>query len=46
MEQAIVPNLINATPDEARDMLAALKLEVGEVTYEERSDIPENIIFW
>ena len=46
VEQAIVPNLINATPDEARDMLAALKLEVGEVTYEERSDIPENIIFW
>lgn len=46
VEQAIVPNLINATPDEARDMLAALKLEVGEVTYEERSDIPENVIFW
>lgn len=46
VEQAIVPNLINATPDEAKNMLAALKLEVGDITYEERSDMPENIIFW
>ena len=46
MEQAIVPQLIGATPDEAKAMLSALKLTVGEVTYEERSDMPENVIFW
>lgn len=46
VEQAIVPQLIGATPDEAKDMLTALKLSVGEITYEERSDMPENIIFW
>lgn len=46
VEQAIVPNLIGATPDEAKAMLASLKLEIGDVTYEERSDMPENIIFW
>ena len=46
VEQAIVPQLIGATPDEAKAMLTALKLEVGDVTYEERSDVPENTIFW
>ena len=46
VEQVVVPRLINATPDEAKAILAALKLEIGEVTYEERSDVPENIIFW
>ena len=46
VEQAIVPQLIGATPDEAKNMLSALKLSVGDITYEERSDMPENIIFW
>ena len=46
VEQAIVPNLIGRTPDEAKSILSALKLEVGDVTYEERADVPENTIFW
>ena len=46
VEQTIVPQLIGSTPDEAKDMLTALKLTVGDVTYEERSDMPENVVFW
>ena len=46
VEQAIVPHLIGRTPDEAKSILSALKLEVGDVTYEERADVPENTIFW
>ncbi len=46
VEQTIVPDLYGSTPDNAKSILAALKLEVGDVTYEERSDIPENIVFW
>ncbi len=46
VEQTIVPQLIGSTPDEAKDMLTALKLTIGDITYEERSDMPENVVFW
>ncbi len=46
VEQVTVPPLIGRTPDEAKTLLKSLGLKAGEVSYEERSDIPENTVFW
>ena len=46
VEQTTVPDLYGRTPDEAKNLLTNLKLKVGEVTFEERADIPQNTIFW
>ncbi|MBR6472294.1 MAG: Stk1 family PASTA domain-containing Ser/Thr kinase [Firmicutes bacterium] len=46
VEEVAVPDLSGYTPDEAKSALNALNLSVGDVTYEEKSDIPENTIFW
>ena len=46
IEQVQVPDLYGCTPDEAKALLNSLNLAVGEVTYEERADIPQNTIFW
>ena len=46
VETVTVPDLTGYTPDEAKSALTALKLGVGDVTYEEKSDIPQNTIFW
>ena len=46
VEQTIVPDLYGRTPDEAKNLLENLKLKVGEVTFEEKADIPQNTIFW
>ncbi len=39
-----VPNLSNLTEEEARNMLTASKLEVGEVTFENSEDVRENLV--
>ncbi len=46
VEEVAVPDLSGYTPDEAKSILEELGLKVGDVKYEEKSDIPENTIFW
>lgn len=45
-EKVKMPNLIGKTPEEAKSILAANGLQVGEVSYEETDDTAQNLIFW
>ncbi len=46
-EKVKAPKLIGTTPEEAKTILSALGLSTeGTVTYEEVSDMAENLVFW
>lgn len=45
-EMIIVPSLIDGTPEEAETLLTVLGLSIGSVSYEEKEDMAENLVFW
>lgn len=44
IEPTTVPNLINMTLDDAKAAIENAGLKLGEITYQERTDMPDNIV--
>lgn len=45
-EMVRMPNLIGKTPEVANSLLEASGLEVGTASFEERTDVEENLVVW